>query len=195
MRTIVMNPIPNYAGYLFTAGNFRGIKADADRSGLEQIHPKATIDGKEFTIPLNKFFTDLKVKYFSFEDIYTKEGEEESTREMHYFSQTGHTLKEIDSLPEEPAHFGTIEGDYGLFLFTVYPWQNVDYNRITRQAHDKMKESIVTSEKGFSSALLTSTGLFYSQPEKVSREAGLYYMGNDQLGGPTRLGECLVIWE
>ena len=186
-RVIIMNPIPAALGYLFKSGILKGIIASTGRTDFMQINPAADIDGNFINIGLSDFFTKDGKKYFSFIDIYQK-GEDPPVQKQYFYEQDGATVNEIAKLPEKPAAPIMLDGEYGLFTFEVYNWEGTNYNRLKRE------ETLVSTAKGFDTACLTDNGLLFSQAEKLSREAGLWYMGNEQQGGPTRISDYQRIW-
>lgn len=189
-RTIIMNPIPAALGYLFKNGLLKGIIAETDRTNFLQISCNAQIDSKLSGIVLTDFFIKDGKKYFSFTDRYQDENKQNIEKEL-YFEQTGQTVKEIEIMPDKPAEPAMIIGEMGPFNFTSYKWENTDYNKLTFVESG----AIISTAKGFDSAVLTDKGLLFSQPEKLSREAGLWFMGNEQKGGPTRIGEYQIIYK
>lgn len=186
-RVIVMNPIPAALGYLFKNGMFKGITASTGRTDFMQIAPAADINGKFINISLTDFFTKAGKKYFSFNDVYQK-GEDPPVEKLHFYEQDGDTVNEIPKLPSKPTAPIMLDGEYGLFTFEVYNWENTNYNRLKRG------ETLISSAKGFDTACLTDNGLIFSQAETLSRVAGLWYMGNEQKGGPTRISDYQRIW-
>lgn len=186
-RVIIMNPIPAALGYLFKSGLLKGITASTGRTDFIRINPAADIDGKLINISLTDFFVKDAKKYFSFNDVYQK-GEDPPVEKLHFYEQDGNIINEIPKLPAIPAAPVMLDGEFGLFVFEVYNWEGSNYNRLKRE------KTLVSTAKGFDTACLTDNGLLFSQSEDSSRVAGLWYMGNEQNGGPTRIGDYQRIW-
>ena len=187
-RVIEMNPIPAALGYLFRNGLLKMITGNTGRTDFHALGETAVIDGKTHFITLTDFFIKDGKKYFSFNDVYQK-GEDPPVEKMHFYEQDGDTVNEIPKLPAIPAAPVMLDGEVGLFTFEVYNWEGANYNRLKRE------KTLVSTAKGFDTACLTDKGLLFSQSEDSSRVAGLWYMGNEQQGGPTRLSDYQRIWQ
>lgn len=186
-RTISMNAIPGFKGYLFGSGGLKGIDEDAKYREFEKIDPVATINDKQASVTLDDFFSIGGTLYFSFTDRYTEEGAEQPTEEQHFFSQESGTVSEIDALPDVPETAAT-EGTFGPFEFIVYEWEGAEYNKLIRDG-----EIIVTTSKMLDSHVLTSQGMYFSKPDNIGRASGLWFM--PMTGStPYRLSDYARIW-
>lgn len=194
-RVIVMNPVPDCPGYLFNPGNLKGIMPETGRTDFRMIKPTAKIDGDTFGIGLSAFFTKQGKKYFSFIDQYIPEENADPITKLMCYEQDGSTVKEISALPGKPVLPLTVSGDMGLFNFEIYQWEGGDYTRLTRKKTAESPAILISSAKGFDTAIVTDNGIIFSQKETLSRQAGLWYFGNIQKGAPARIGDYQPIWK
>ncbi len=190
-RTFTMNAIPNALGYIFTSGYLKGITAETGRTDFLLITPNADISGTLTTMTINDFFMKEGSIYFSLTDRYM-EDEELIEKEL-FFKQTEGMVSIISKLPSEPVS-EKLAGDFGIFSFLDYVWEEETYTKLFIPGR-REPEEIVSVAKMFDSAVLTNMGLMFSQPETLSRKSGLWFVRTDTPGAvPTKISEYVRIW-
>lgn len=187
-RELIVNPIPMYMGYLFENGTLKGITDNTDTQGLETIQVTCKIDNVDTNITLQDFFIIDKNIYFSFTDKWL-EGEIQKEQVRYFIQSLDDEITELEPVdyPAKPEAEPLV-GTFGEFEIVQYEWENETFYRLMRGS------KIISSSKGFDSLIVNSKGIIFSQPEDLSREAGLWFMSLTGVA-PARIQDYTVIWK
>lgn len=188
-RIIEMNPITTCLGYTFKDGALKGILPETARM-LTTLFPILTVNEVGQNVTLEEFFMNDNKIYFSFTDSYTENDKLVSV--TRYFVQESGVVTEIEAadFPSEPninTDSARLVATMGDFKFETYEWENQTYNRLMRG------DKIISVANNFDSAVLTDAGIIFSQPETLSRPAGLWFCGTDAVA-PVQIDEYYHIW-